>query len=117
YLKTMKGGEYKPGLYNKTRTDVYTNRVAEKLYMNKAYTDTIWQRIIESPVNDKHEYKYSDLDLLFMWKVVERETQMPINEYVQKTFYSSMGLSTMGFRPREKFPLTRIVPTEYDIKF
>jgi beta-glucosidase-like glycosyl hydrolase/CubicO group peptidase (beta-lactamase class C family) len=117
YLKTMKHGDYLPDIYNKTRTDIYTNRVAEKLYMNKAYTDTIWQRIIESPVSEKHEYRYSDLDLLFMWRIVERETKMPINEYVNKVFYAPLGLPTMGFRPRERFPLTRIVPTEYDIKF
>ena len=40
-----------------------------------------------------------------------------MNEYLQKNFYSPLGLSTMGFRPRERLPLFRIVPTEYDIKF
>jgi beta-N-acetylhexosaminidase len=117
YLKTMKKGEYLPGIYNKTRTDVYANRVAEKLFMNKTYVDTIWQRIIESQVSDKHEYRYSDLDLLFMWRIVERETKLPIEEFMGKQFYGPLGLSTMGFRPRERFPLLRIVPTEYDIKF
>ena len=117
YLKTMKRGEYLPGIYNKTKTEVYANRVADKLYMNKSYTDTIWQRIIESPLTGKTEYKYSDLSLLFMWRIVERETRTPINEYVQKFFYNPLGLPTMGFRPRERFPLTRLVPTEYDIKF
>jgi beta-N-acetylhexosaminidase len=117
YLKTMKRGEYLPGIYNRTRTGTYTNRVAEKLYMNKTYVDTMWQRIIESPVNEKHEYRYSDLDLLFMWRIVERETKIPIDSYMRKLFYDPLGLTTMGFRPRDRFPLARIVPTEYDIKF
>jgi len=117
YLKTMKRGEYLPGIYNRTRTGVYTNRVAEKLYMNRSYADTIWQRVIESPVSDKHEYKYSDLGLLFMWRIVERRTGIPIEEYMSRQLYTPLGLSTMGFRPRERFPLIRIVPTEYDIKF
>ena len=117
YLKTMSKGEYKPGIYNKTSTAEFPIRVANKLFINKIFSDTIWKRIIESPMSEKREYKYSDLGLLFMWKIVEREAKMPINEFMQKAFYSPLGLSTMGFRPRERFPLSRIVPTEYDIKF
>ncbi|MBI4930279.1 MAG: serine hydrolase [Bacteroidetes bacterium] len=117
YLKTLSKGEYKPGIYSKYKNKDFPVRVADKLYINKNYSDTIWKRIIESPVSDKHEYKYSDLDLLFMWKIVERETKMPMNEYVQKNFYAPLGLSTMGYKPRERFSLNRIVPTEYDVKF
>ena len=118
YLKTLNKGEYKPGIYSKFKSNEFPYRVAEKLYINKTYKDTIWKRIIESPVNNsKHEYLYSDLDLLFMWRVVERETQMPMNEFVQKNFYTPLGLTTMGYLPRERFPLSRIVPTEYDVKF
>ena len=117
YLKTMNKGEYKPGIYSKTKSDVFPYRVAEKLYINKNYPDTIWKRIIDSPVNNKHEYKYSDFDLLFMQRVIERQTNTPLNEYAQKKFYAPLGLNTMGFRPRERFPLMRIVPTEYDVTF
>lgn len=117
FLKTLNKGEYKPGIYSKYKNNEFPYRVAEKLFINKNYPDTIWKRIIESPLSDKREYKYSDLDLLFMWRIVERETKMPMNEYLQKNFYSPLGLPTMGFRPRERFPLSRIVPTEYDVKF
>lgn len=117
YLKTLEKGEYKPGIYSKTKSDNFPNRVADKLYINKNYQDTIWKRILETPMSEKHEYKYSDLGLLFMYKIVERQSGMPIHEFVQKNFYSPLGLSTMGYRPRERFPLSRIVPTEYDVKF
>lgn len=117
YQKTMKQGEYLPGIYNNVKTDVYSLRVANKLFIKKAYTDTLWNSIIASPLNKKFEYKYSDLSLLFMWRIIEKAAKSPIDKYVHKIFYAPLGLSTMGFRPREKFPLTRIVPTEYDIKF
>ena len=42
---------------------------------------------------------------------------MPLDQYVSKTFYCPLGLATMGYKPRERFPLTRIMPTEYDVKF
>lgn len=117
YQKTMKKGEYLPGIYNKTENSEFSLRVANKLYINRSYKDTLWKSIIESPLSNKLEYKYSDLSLLFMWRIVEQAANMPIEEYVQKTFYAPLGLSTMGFRPRERFSLSRLVPTEYDIKF
>jgi CubicO group peptidase (beta-lactamase class C family) len=117
YLHTLSKGEYKPGIYSKTKSDEFPFRVAEKLYISKSYPDTIWKRIIESPVSEKHEYKYSDLGFLFMQKIVERTSGIPLNEYAYQNFYKPLGLPTMGFRPRERFDLKRIVPTEYDIKF
>jgi hypothetical protein len=40
-----------------------------------------------------------------------------LNEYVKKYFYEPMGLSTMGFRPRDRFTLDRIAPTESEKYF
>lgn len=117
YQKTMVRGDYKPGIYNKTQTEEYSLRVANRLYMNRAYADTVWARIVESPLSGKKEYKYSDLGLLFMWKIIERNAGQPIEQFMQENFYTPMGLSTMGFRPRERFPSARLVPTEYDVKF
>ncbi|MBI4946155.1 MAG: serine hydrolase [Bacteroidetes bacterium] len=117
YLSTLDKGEYKTGIYSKTRNDEFPYRVSEKLYINKNYSDTIWKRIIDSPVSNKCEYKYSDLGFLFMQKIVEQTSGIGLNDYAYQNFYKPLGLSTMGYRPRERFDLKRIVPTEYDIKF
>ena len=117
YLHTLEKGDYKPGIFNKTKSDEYPLRVAEKLYINKNYPDTIWKRIVESPVSEKHEYRYSDLGFLFMQKIVEQTSGIALNDFAYQNFYKPLGLPTMGFRPRERFELKRIVPTEYDIKF
>ncbi|MBI3501338.1 MAG: serine hydrolase [Bacteroidetes bacterium] len=117
YLRTLSKGEYKPGIYNKVKTAEYPTRVAAQLYIRKNYSDTLWKRIIESPVSSQKKYVYSDLDLLFIWRVIEGITKTPMDEYVQKNFYAPLGLSTMTYKPREKFSLSRIVPTEYDVKF
>jgi CubicO group peptidase (beta-lactamase class C family) len=39
---------------------------------------------------------------------------MPIEEYVQKTFFEPMGMETTGYQPLNRFPLKRIPPTESD---
>ncbi|MFH1005605.1 MAG: serine hydrolase [Bacteroidota bacterium] len=117
YLHTMSKGEYKPGIYSKVQNDSFPYRVAEKFYIHHSYPDTIFKKIYDSPLSEKHEYKYSDFGFYFMHKIVERSSGVMLNEFVQKNFYSPLGLSTMCYRPRERFDIKRIVPTEYDVGF
>ena len=118
WTKTVnKDGTYKTGIYNKTPNDFYTKRVANDLYINKNYEDTIYKQIIASPVKDVGKYVYSDLGYYFLKKIIEDQTQNTLNVYVQKTFYSPMGLTTMGYKPMARFEQDRIPPTESDAKF
>ncbi|MCW3083703.1 MAG: beta-lactamase [Bacteroidetes bacterium] len=118
WTKTVnKDGSYKEGIYNKTQTDVYSRRVAENLYITKTYEDTMYKQIAESPIKDTGKYLYSDLGYYYLKRIIEKNEQMPENDFVNKTFYAPLGLQTMGYRPRERFSLDRIVPTENDTKF
>ncbi len=118
WMKTVnKDGTYKEGIYNKTPNDVFYKRVANDLYINKNYEDTIYKRIIESPVKDAGKYLYSDLGYYFLKKIIEKETQNALNVYAQNSFYAPLGLTTMGYKPLARFDLNRIVPTEFDAKF
>ena len=117
WLKTMEKLEYKPGIYNKVRTEEYPERVADNLYINKYYEDSIYKQIIESPVKESGKYLYSDLGYYFLKKIIEKQTFVPEERYVIKYFYAPLGLSTMGYKPRDRFDLDRIVPTESDTKF
>jgi CubicO group peptidase (beta-lactamase class C family) len=42
---------------------------------------------------------------------------MKLDEFVRKQFYEPMGLVTTGFHPRDRFTLSRIVPTENEQYF
>jgi beta-N-acetylhexosaminidase len=118
WMKTVnKDGSYKEGIYNKTPNDFFTKRVANDLYINNNYEDTIYKQIIESPIKDVGKYVYSDLGYYFLKKIIEDQTKNALNVYVQKTFYSPLGLTTMGYKPMARFDLNRIPPTEFDAKF
>lgn len=118
WTKTVnKDGTYKDGIYNKTPNDFYTKRVADDLYINKNYEDTIYKQITESPLKESGKYLYSDLGYYYLKKIIEKETQSALNIYVQNTFYAPLGLSTMGYKPVARFSMDRIVPTEFDAKF
>lgn len=118
WTKTVnKDGTYKTGIYNKTPNDLYSKRVANDLYINKYYEDTIYKQIISSPIKDAGKYLYSDLGYYFLKKIIEKKTQAALNVYVQNTFYAPLGLQTMGYKPLARFDINRIVPTEFDAKF
>ncbi|MBA2500734.1 MAG: serine hydrolase [Chitinophagaceae bacterium] len=106
-----------PGLYSKTALPGYTTRVAENLFLRNDWNDMMYQRILESQVTPGNKYIYSDNDFIFLGKVVEAISGLTLDEYAKRNFYIPMGLTTVGFKPRERYPLDRIVPTEAEAHF
>ncbi len=72
---------------------------------------------LQSDLGAAGRYIYSDNDFIFMGKIVESLTGMTLDEYVKKTFYDPLGMTTTGFKPRERFALNRIAPTEQEAAF
>ena len=119
YKETIddKTGEPKPSIYRSKPEKGFTVRVAENLYMRNDWEDTMFARILASPVGPQGKYVYSDNDFIFLGKLVEQISGMKLDEFVQKTFYRPMGMSTTGFKPLERFPKERIIPTETEKHF
>ena len=106
-----------PALYSDKPKPGYTIRVAENLYLKNEWQDTMLTRIIKSAPPKLGKYSYSDNDFIFLGKIVEELTGMPLDQYVRKTFYSKLGLETTGFKPRDRFAVNRIIPTEEEKYF
>ncbi|HEY1167150.1 MAG TPA: serine hydrolase, partial [Chitinophaga sp.] len=104
-------------LYHKHADSLHTVRVADNMYMDSTYEAMIFKKILDSKLNPRQGYVYSDLDFIFLGKIVEQLTGKKLNQYVKETFYDPLGLGTTGFLPRERFPLQRIVPTEREQVF
>jgi beta-glucosidase-like glycosyl hydrolase/CubicO group peptidase (beta-lactamase class C family) len=110
-IDSSKEGYPLPGFYTARPDSAHSVRVAENLYLWKDWEDTLYKRILQSSLGPKDKYVYSDNDFIFMGKIVEAISGMPLNEYVKKTYYDPLGMSSAGFLPREHFPLGRIAPT------
>ncbi len=110
-------GSPKPDIYSDKPTPVYSVRVADNIYMRKDWNDTMFSRILKSPVSPSRKYVYSDNDFIFLGKIVEELSGMTLDQYVLKTFYSKMGMASTGFKPRSRFPKDVIVPTETEKHF
>lgn len=119
YLELMltDGVHPNPAIFHTVRDSVYSVRVAEHMYMNKAYEDTLMMEIRDGKLGKRHRYVYSDIDFQLMGYIVSAITGLPLDEYVKQTFYDPIGMDASGFLPRERYPLDRIAPTECEQVF
>lgn len=107
------------------RDDIYSNKpgkehsieVAKNLYLRNDYRDTIWDRILTSPLENKGKYVYSDLDFYFLAAIAEKITGQRMDKYAEEQFYKPMGLKNITYLPLKKYKEGQIAPTENDIVF
>jgi len=104
-------------LFHAYADPTFSVRVAEHMYMRADYVDTMYRRILESPLKPQQGYVYSDNDFIFLGEIVEQLTGKKLNRYVRETFYEPLGMANTGFRPAQRFPLDYIAPTEREKEF
>jgi beta-N-acetylhexosaminidase len=117
YKKTLRENGYPDSMYCDEPNGLFNVRVAEKLYMNRFYKDTIYNIIKRTPIITRGKYVYSDLGFILMQHVVESITGTTLDKYMDSVYYKPLGLATMTFKPREKYALSEIIPTEQDTYF
>jgi len=111
-------GNPRTDLYRSAPEPGFTTPVARNLYIRDDWKDTIWASILQSPVVPQgRKYEYSDNDFWFLGKIVETVSGKALEEYVRDNFYIPLHMTTTGYRPLERFPLERIVPTEIEYGF
>ena len=92
-------------------------QLTDSLYINKKYKQDILKQIIDSPLNPKHKYVYSDLGFILLGELVEVLSGKTLDKYLEDNFYKPMNLSHTCFRPKEKERIENIVPTIEAVDF
>ncbi|MDG3581631.1 glycoside hydrolase family 3 N-terminal domain-containing protein [Galbibacter pacificus] len=119
YLQTLDEGTKKPleKYYHEEPNKKFSTQVADHMYIRNDYKDTIFERIKESELLPKLEYKYSDLPFLLLQKYLEDYYKESLDAITQERFYKSLGMNYTTFKPLDKFKKGEIVPTEVDDYF
>ena len=102
--------KFKRGLMSDKEDKTHTLHVAENMWLNHSFKNTILNTIARCRLEGNRSVD-SDLDFILLQQVVEHITKLPLELYVAKEFYAPMGLQRTLFRPLEKFPKTDIMPT------
>ena len=99
---------------SKTPKPGISKQVAEKFYIEDNFQQEVLNKIIETQLNKKKGYLYSDLNFILLKEVVENCTSKPLNEYLETNFYSRLGAYSTCFLPLQKIDKQSIAPTEND---
>lgn len=116
-IDQAKGGLAYYTVYSQKPVHSHSIRVAENMYMRDDWQDTMYHRILQSALEPEGQYIYSDNDFIFLGKIVEAITGTTLDNYVKQEFYDKLNLSFTGFKPRDRFLLSQIVPTEQEVAF
>jgi beta-N-acetylhexosaminidase len=116
-IDSLHGNEASGKYYTFKNDSFYTVRVAENFFMRGDWVDSMYQRILFSELGPYFRLVYSDNDFIFLGKIVEAISGMPLDEYAKQNFYDKLGLTATGYLPRKRFPLVYIAPTEKEIGF
>lgn len=116
YMTMVEGRDNTPmkKYFSRTSSSKYSVKVADELYLRSDYQDTIYKLIAEAPQQESLEYKYSGLPFYLFKDYIERAYGKPLDQLNYENFYGPLGANTIVYNPLNKFPKSRIVPTEKD---
>ncbi len=119
FYKATVGADKKPleRYYRKTAVPGFSKRVTDSLYLRDDYHDSIMKQIIDSPLLDKKEYKYSDFTFIILKQYLEKKTGKSLDQLTYENFYQSLGMNNTLYNPLTKFDKSVIAPTEEDTYF
>ena len=113
---TREDGGYKRHTCSPVYSTKYPVKVAHNVYLYKNYRKKMFSEIKKSKLGEK-KYNYSDLTFIITPEIIEKLTGQKWNEYVTDNIYKKIGANDLTFNPYLKYPLSRIIPTEYDSLF
>ena len=117
YLEPKTKSTIRKDVFKNQPSDQFQIRISKNMYVKNDFEKQVIGEIVKSPLLAKKEYVYSDLGMGLFRFVIERLTNMPFPEYLNKEFYKPLGAVSTGFKPFERYPTSSIAPTEDDQTF
>ncbi|WP_237708844.1 serine hydrolase domain-containing protein [Gillisia marina] len=119
YWESMfrKNGSYKWKTIKKDSSDRFPVKVTDEMWLFRDYQKEIFKQIKKSELENEQKYLYSGLAFYLMPDIVEEITQEDFQQYLNQNFYKPLGATTLTYNPLNKFPISRIAPTENDFFF
>lgn len=116
WKETMDGNKLSPKFYVEKPDSLHHVLVANKIYASDAIPVKIKEEVMRLIPGEK-KYVYSDFSMILSQWLLEDLTKSKMEVFLQENFYRSLGMATLGYKPAERFSITRIPPTENDQDF
>lgn len=102
--------------YRTSPQEGFSIQVANNIYLQDTYRDSIFSKIAQSNTNERGRCVYSDLSY-YLWPEYIYKTKGNSLDNLTATMYENLGASTTGYLPLHRFSLDKIIPSEYDTYF
>lgn len=107
---------WKKNIFSDEMSATYPVAVAHNMYLHQRYSDRIFQKIKNTPLDNPGKYVYSDLHFYFYPEMIQYLTGQSMESYLEKT-YTSLGCHDLKFNPWKTSSIGTVIPTEYDSIF
>lgn len=107
-------GRLRRDITSATRSERFPIEADRGIYTGRETYDTLMHRIYDIPLRENRDYNYSCLNFCLLMDIEQRRTGRSHDEFTATEIFGPLGAYGAGYRPTERFPLTRIAPTERD---
>lgn len=101
---------FKKGMVAKQQSNTHPLQMADGLWLQKSFRNTILQQIAKSE-SGRTAYVPSELGYLILQQVVEAVSGLKFDLFIAKEFYAPMGLQRTCFLPLNRFNKSEVMPT------
>jgi len=118
YQQTLDSLKHPDSLYyRKMYSPEFPHQVAENLFLREDYPTIMIEKIAESKLLTKKEYKYSDFSFILLKEFLEVKTGKTLDVLADQAFFKPLGANNTTYNPLRKFDMSAIPPTEIDNYF
>jgi len=97
-----------------TPDEDYNIRIADSMYFNHNWLDTLWGTVQNLKLKRRGRFKYSDANFYILKRFIEQESKLPLDDYMSNYFYKRLNLRRLTYNPLKRFKPKHIIPTERD---
>jgi beta-glucosidase-like glycosyl hydrolase/CubicO group peptidase (beta-lactamase class C family) len=118
YQETLDATKHPDTLYyRKMYSPEFPHQVTENLFLREDYPTIMIEKIAESKLLPKKEYKYSDFSFILFKEFLESKTGRALDVLSASNFYKPLGATSTTYNPLRTFDMSMIPPTEIDNYF
>lgn len=128
YIKRKKVARFDAYYCDQKDDSAFTVQIADGMYMEKEYQDSMWIKLNSMFLNPAKPYKYSDVNMNLLYRlfksIIEEKKLVRKNsrdtlfngfsQYLNENVYNKLEMNNTMYLPRRFKKLEDIVPTEKD---
>ena len=105
--------KFNPGIVSRIKKEGFTIEVGSNLYVKDNFAnDSIISGIKRAKMGVTGKYTYSCINFILLKIMIEKQTGIPMNKFLDEEFFSHLGATSMTYNPLRKMDSTLIAPTE-----